>query len=214
MPENRIVFLVDGFNVYHSAKQAAADLGGATTLWLDLRALLSSYMSIFGRNAVLTDIYYFSALAKHIDSKRPGTTKKHQDYIDCLKSTGVKVRLGRFKYKTIWCGGCKKNNVHYEEKETDVALSLKIIELFHLDACDTLVLVTGDTDLAPAVRTAADIFPEKSVCFAFPYKRKNKELNAITDKSSLIRKERYAANQFDDPYTGVAGRTISKPTTW
>ena len=210
----RIVFLVDGFNVYHSAKQAAADLGGATTLWLDLRALLSSYMSIFGRNAVLTDIYYFSALAKHIDSKRPGTTKKHQDYIDCLKSTGVKVRLGRFKYKTIWCGGCKKNNVHYEEKETDVALSLKIIELFHLDACDTLVLVTGDTDLAPAVRTAADIFPEKSVCFAFPYKRKNKELNAITDKSSLIRKERYAANQFDDPYTGVAGRTISKPTTW
>jgi uncharacterized LabA/DUF88 family protein len=214
LPENRVVFLVDGFNVYHSAKEAAVDLGGTSTLWLDLHSLLSSYSSVFGRDAVLSDIYYFSALAKHIDSKRPGTTKKHQDYIDCLKSTGVKVRLGRFKYKTIWCGGCKKNNVHYEEKETDVALSLTIMELFHRDSCDTVALVTGDTDLAPAVRMAADVFPEKGICFAFPYKRKNKELNAITDKSFLIRKERYAAHQFSDPYTGVPGRTIYKPARW
>ena len=211
---NRVSFLIDGFNVYHSAKDARADLKGATTLWLDLHSLLSSYISIFGRDAALADIYYFSALAKHIDSKRPGTTKKHQDYIDCLKSTGVKIQLGRFKYKTAWCDGCKTNNSHYEEKETDVAISLKLMELFHLDACDTAVLVTGDTDLAPAIRTAADIFPAKGICFAFPYKRKNKELNAITSKSFLIRKERYAAHQFSDPYTGVAGRTISKPETW
>jgi uncharacterized LabA/DUF88 family protein len=214
LPENRVVFLVDGFNVYHSAKVAAADLGGASTLWLDLRSLLSSYISLFGRDAVLSDIYYFSALARHIDSKRPGTTKKHQDYMDCLTSTGVKIRLGRFKYKTIWCGGCKRMNVHFEEKETDVALSLTIMKLFHFDSCDTVVLVTGDTDLAPAVRMAAEVFPEKNICFAFPYKRKNKELNAITHKSFLIRKERYAAHQFSDPFKGVAGRTINKPATW
>ncbi len=211
---NRVSFLVDGFNVYHSAKEARADLKGASTLWLDLRSLLKSYMSIFGRDAVLTEIYYFSALAKHIDSKRPGTTKKHEDYIDCLRSTGVKVRLGRFKFKTVWCRSCKANNVHYEEKETDVALSLKIMELFHLDACDTVVLVTGDTDLAPAVRMAADVFPAKTISFAFPYKRKNKELNSITSKSFLIRKQRYAAHQFSDPYTGLAGRIINKPPDW
>lgn len=211
---NRVSFLVDGFNVYHSAKEARADLMGASTLWLDLRTLLSSYLSIFGKDAVLEDIYYFSALAKHIDSTRPGTTRKHENYIDCLRSTGVKIRLGRFKYKTVWCRGCRTNNVHYEEKETDVALSLKIMELFHLDACDTVVLMTGDTDLAPAVRMAADVFPAKTICFGFPYKRKNKELNSITSKSFLIRKERYAANQFEDPFTGVAGRTIPKPPNW
>lgn len=155
----------------------------------------------------MSEIYYFSALAKHIDSKRPGTTRKHQDYIDCLRSTGVKIQLGRFKYKTVWCSGCKRENPHYEEKETDVAMSLKLMELFHLDSCDTAVLVTGDTDLAPAVRMVADVFPEKTICFAFPYKRKNKELNAITSKSFLIRKERYAAHQFPDPFTGIsAGR--------
>ncbi|MEQ9563657.1 MAG: NYN domain-containing protein [Woeseiaceae bacterium] len=153
LPENRVVFLVDGFNVYHSAKVAAADLGGASTLWLDLRSLLSSYISLFGRDAVLSDIYYFSALARHM-------------------------------------------------------------KLFDFDSCGTVVLVTGDTDLAPAVRMAAEVFPEKNICFAFPYKRKNKELNAITHKSFLIRKERYATHQFSDPFKGVAGRTINKPATW
>lgn len=211
---NRVSFLVDGFNVYHSAKEACADLGRVSTLWLDLRSLLGSYISIFGRDASLTDIYYFSALAKHIDSKRPGTTKRHQDYIACLRSTGVKVQLGRFKSKEVWCGNCKANNGHYEEKETDVALSLKMMELFHLDSCDTAVLVTGDTDLAPAVRMASDVFPDKAICFGFPYKRKNKELNLITNSSFLIRKERYAAHQFADPYEGITGRSIRKPEHW
>ena len=211
---NRVSFLVDGFNVYHSDKDARADLSGASTLWLDLHSLLTSYISVFGREAVLSEIHYFSALAKHIDSKRPGTTKKHQDYIDCLRSTGIKIHLGRFKYKTVWCKSCETYNPHYEEKETDVAISLQLMELFHLDACDTAVLVTGDTDLAPAVRTAANIFSDKTICFAFPYKRKNKELNSITNKSFRIRKERYTAHQFPDPYTGVSGRTISRPTNW
>jgi hypothetical protein len=59
LPENRVVFLVDGFNVYHSAKVAAADLGGASTLWLDLRSLLSSYISLLvGTLSFLTSITF------------------------------------------------------------------------------------------------------------------------------------------------------------
>lgn len=63
LPENRVAFLVDGFNVYHSAKVAAADLGGASTLWLDLRSLLSSYISLFGRDAVLVRRPFYTRLA-------------------------------------------------------------------------------------------------------------------------------------------------------
>ena len=89
-----------------------------------------------------------------------------------------------------------------------------MFELFHLDEADTVVLVTGDTDLAPAVRNAARIFPEKEVSFAFPYKRKNKELASITNNSFLIRKEGYAKHQFDDPHILPTGRNISKPVNW
>lgn len=212
---NRVSFLVDGFNVYHSAREARRDLEGASTLWLDLRSLLQSFISsAIGRDAILAEIHYFSALATHMDTKRPGTTSRHKKYIDCLRSTGVHIHLGRFKSKTVWCRSCKTNNMHYEEKETDVAISVKLMELLHTDACDSVVLVTGDTDLAPAVRTAAREFPANTVRFAFPYKRKNKELAQLTGNSFVIRKKRYAANQLSDPFVLPNGRTITKPQNW
>lgn len=205
---NRTSFLVDGFNVYHSLK--AAD----SVKWLDLRSFLSSYLPVIGSGATLEKIYYFSALAHHIDVRKPGVTARHRLYIECLQATGVIPILGRFKFKTVRCHACNKNNPHYEEKETDVAISIKLIELFYKDEADTVVLVTGDTDLAPAVKTAMKLFPAKQVCFAFPYERKNKELAKLVSKHFQIKKERYAAHQFPDPMVLPSGKEIVKPVGW
>lgn len=211
---NRTTFLVDGFNVYHSVRSASADLGGESTKWLDLRSLLSSYLSVIGTGAALEEIYYFSALATHLDPYRPGVTFRHRIYLEALASTGVVPIMGRFKPKTVHCRHCGTDGIHYEEKETDVAMSVKIGELFTLDLADTVVLVTGDTDLAPAVRTAVRLFPSKQVCFAFPYRRKNKELAQLVSKSFLIRKERYPDNQFPVELRLPSGRTLRKPVEW
>ncbi len=173
---NRVAFLVDGFNLYHSLQDASRDLGGATTKWLNLRALLTSHLHHIGGKSSLTDIYYFTALAGYRDARKPGHTQRHRDYMDCLRSTGVRIVLGRFKYKAVYCARCSTRTGHYEEKESDVAISVKLMELFHTDAADTIVLVTGDTDLAPAVRATDSLFPSKQVCFAFPYRRKNEDL--------------------------------------
>ena len=56
---NRTVFIIDGFNLYHSVKQASKDLGLADkgTKWLDIRSLCSSYLYILGGNAQLEKIY-------------------------------------------------------------------------------------------------------------------------------------------------------------
>ena len=64
---NRISFLVDGFNLYHSARNVSKDkgLGGKGTKWLDIYSLTSSYLHLLGRDARLEEVYYFSALAKH-----------------------------------------------------------------------------------------------------------------------------------------------------
>ncbi|MCK4304596.1 MAG: NYN domain-containing protein [Candidatus Eisenbacteria sp.] len=211
---NRTTFLVDGFNVYHLARSASVDLGGQATKWLDLRSLLTSYLPIIGAGSALEEIYYFSALATHLDPYRPGVTFRHRTYLEALRSTGVIPVMGRFKPKTVHCRRCRTDSKHYEEKETDVAISVKICELFTLDNADTIVLVTGDTDLAPAVRTAVRLFPSKQVCFAFPYKRKNKELAQLVSKSFLIRKERYAAHQFPSDVRLPSGRMIRKPIDW
>lgn len=214
MPPPRATFLVDGFNLYHSLRAASRDLGGRSTKWLDLRALLSSYLPALGSGALLGEIYYFTAFALHMDAKKPGTIARHKLYIECLTSIRVRIVLGRFKRKAVWCQRCQTDTTHFEEKETDVAISTKLLELFHSDACDMAVLVTGDTDLAPAIRAAGTMFPSKSVCVIFPYKRKNKELAQLVTTSIRIKKERYAQYQFPDPFILPSGRRLPKPSRW
>jgi len=212
-PQNRVSFLVDGFNLYHSLVEAANDLK-ASTKWLDLRSLCQSYLSVLGPGAVLESIYYFSALAKHIDARRPGTTLRHRNYVQCLQSTGVIAELGRFKYKSVHSPSCQIESPHYEEKETDVAISVRMLELFFRDKADTVVLVSGDTDLSPAVQTAQNLFPTKEICFAFPYKRKNSELAKMVAKHFRIRSNQFLKHQLPNPVVLPSGREIQKPREW
>jgi len=211
---NRTVFLIDGFNVYHSVRAAERDLGGASTRWLDIRALCDSFLYIVGNNAQTQNVFYFSALAEHLEASKPDVTARHKDFIRCLEDTGVTVELARFKKKRITCSNCGTEIERHEEKETDVAIAAKLLELFFNNSCDTVVLVTGDTDLAPAVRTVQKLFPAKNVYFAFPYRRKNKELAQIVARSFNIKKEHYPRHQFPDPVVLADGTEINKPSHW
>jgi uncharacterized LabA/DUF88 family protein len=94
-----------------------------------------------------------------------------------------------------------------------------LLEPVITDACDTVVLMTGDTDLAPAVRTvqklvADKVVAEKDIRFALPYKRHNNILRKIAPKSLRMGKERYAKYQFADPYVLKNGKKIAKPSSW
>lgn len=213
---NRTSFLIDGFNLYHSVRYASEHLGlgGAGTKWLNIHSLCNSYLSIVGKSAQTTEVFYFSALAKHIEAREPQVTERHQHYIECLESTGVHIELHRFKPKNIKCDHCGERFIRHEEKETDVALSVRLLELFMLDRCDTAVLVSGDTDVAPAVETALRLFPEKVICFAFPYARRNKDLANMVRTSFTISKESYRKHQFPDPVVLTGGKEIFKPPRW
>lgn len=212
---NRIVFLIDGFNVYHSLENASKDLGGKSTKWLDIKSLCSSYLGNIGSNAILKDIYYFSAYATHLSPNNPGVVQRHRNYIKCLEDSGIHCEMNRFKEKIIKCPNCKQPFSRHEEKETDVSISVKIIELFHNDECDTVVIVSGDTDISPAARTAKLLFPAKHVWFLFPYKRSNEDLRKLNPGQNIkIRKESYTKHQFPNPHKLSDGTTISKPATW
>src|ERR1044072_3066616 len=102
----------------------------------------------------------------------------------------------------------RRESKRHEEKETDVALGSRLLELFFTDRCDRAVIVTGDTDIAPAVRVAKRLFPKKTVAFAFPYDRKNEELAQLVTTSFHISKEAYAKHQFSDPYVTSGGLLI------
>ncbi len=79
----RTSFLIDGFNLYHSVKTASHDLGlsGGGTRWLDIRSMCQSYLHLIDTAARLSEIYYFSALAKHLEMRKPDVTLRHKNYI-------------------------------------------------------------------------------------------------------------------------------------
>lgn len=82
------------------------------------------------------------------------------------------------------------------------------------DKCDTAILVTGDTDLAPAVETCKGLFPAKAMRFVFPYRRRNQELKALLPGSFKIHAGSYIQHLFPDPVHLPDGTEIAKPASW
>ena len=101
------------------------------------------------------------------------------------------------------CGG---RFVGWEEKETDVAIGARLLELICKDMCDAAVLVTGDTDLVPAIRAARRLDPSKNIVALQPYRRANRELSRYADRALAIRVASYAP--------GSDGSLVSRPTEW
>ena len=215
MPMLRVDFLVDGFNLYHSLKQASDDLEGAHTRWLDLRSLLTSYLPLFGKEAVLGRIYYFSALAHHLEKDSPGIVRRHQLYIEALRSTGVRPVMGGFKkMNPMRCTVCNTRVSRREEKKSDVAMAVTLLERLVKDDADLVVLVTGDTDQVPALHAAKALCPTKAVHCAFPYQRKNNELEREADGSFKMSRDNYCKHQFGETVVLKSGRKLVRPEKW
>ena len=70
--------------------------------------------------------------------------------------------LGRFKEKERSCRACKATWKDHEEKETDVNIGLALARDAYENCFDRAVLITGDSDLTPAVRLVKAKFTRKS----------------------------------------------------
>ena len=197
----RVSFLIDGFNFYHSLRKTAC------SKWFDLNSLCDSQLHLFTGKAELEEIYYFSALATHL---KPKDLKHHKIYIDALKTTDIIPVLGKFKKKDVFCHACKKSIEKHEEKQTDVSIAVKILELFHRDKCDSIGIVSCDTDLIPAIKTAQNLFPHKEIIVFFPKPNNSKELKTICKCHKL---KQYDKHVFPDTIVHK-GNTISKPPKW
>lgn len=223
-----------------AAAKEAADEGGASPNrlallpdslhWLDLDALCASYMGSVDSTARGRTVFYFSALAKHSEKRNPGAVARHEKFISALKSTGVVPALGEFKEKDERCRRYRDGSLHcqfgndlecdghfkrHEEKQTDVAIASTLVRLAATaEDCAAIVLVGGDSDLLPAIRTAREIRPEIRLVAAFPYQRNSNEVRKAVDLPITIRPEHYAKHQLPDVVISPNGVEIHKPDVW
>ena len=199
--KKRVVAYIDGFNLYH----AINDLARPHFKWLDLKKLILCF--IHQQHQSLDGIYYCSAYARFLKQ----ACSRHEKYVRCIETTGVNAVMGQFKVKYRDCNKCGHTKKYHEEKESDVNLALLMLQHAHDNKYDEAIIITGDSDLAPAVRMIKDNFPTKKIRLVSPPGRLSYELSKVVDKDSQIKPIHLERSLFPEIVKDLAtGYTVAK----
>ena len=207
--KRRAIVYVDGFNFYYGA------IRNGPYKWLNLER----YFCRLRQHDQIQKIRYFTA-------KISGNHLPDQEaYLLALTTLPlVEVILGRFKTKQIACQvpACPNPGRRIfsmqEEKRTDVNIALWMLHDAQQDLCDRLILVSGDSDLVPAVRMVRDHFAGKEIVVYIPAKNATRgaaiELRAEAHKHKTLPLDLLAKSQFPVSVDLGDGRIAKKPITW
>jgi uncharacterized LabA/DUF88 family protein len=212
-----VSFIVDGLNLYHSLREMEG-LSKKPSRWLDLQRLCESYLFAIGRRlgirAELGAIHYFSAYPNPTTVRENEVVERQRIYIAALEATGVSVTMSPFKNRDVRCPHCRIVFKRAEEKETDVAMAVKLVEVCARGEASIVVLISGDSDLRPAVATARRLFPQNKIGVVTPFLRHTTEMQEIGDFHFKVSQKLVQSAQFPNPIRLPDGRVIAKPHGW
>jgi len=206
---DRTIVYIDGFNLHYGA------LRGTPFGWLDLERLFR----LLRPHDDLRKIRYFSALLIGPDRIA------QRAYLRALETLPlVETTLGRFKTKRIRCrvSACRMSGPRRftwpEEKRTDVTIGVQMVDDAYQEEADRLILVSGDSDLVPAVSLVRERFPEKEVLVYIPSRDPTRgaavELRNSANRAKLLPLQILQHAQFSDVVVDSLGRRIRKPSCW
>jgi len=206
---NRVVWLVDGFNLYHSLEICGREKAGGLK-WLNLNQLASEHLSVIGPKAELAEVRYYSALPWHLTTADPARLARHEAYLRALTAwrPTTKVTLGHFQ------AHARGGERHWREKGTDVAIATDVMELAMDGAVDHVVVVSGDADYVPLAEMVRRRFAGLSLRFAFPASRFSRRLRVLCPGSFTLTAESYRRCQFPLSVQLPSGRHVHCPQEW
>jgi uncharacterized LabA/DUF88 family protein len=209
-PKARTIVYIDGFNLYYGAIR-----DNPSWKWLDLE----KFCRHLRPHDDLRLIRYFSALVE-------GTARANQEaYLRALAATpSIEITLGKFKKKTLKCGvaPCKwTGNKRYgtqEEKRTDVNIAIFMLDDAYRDMCDHFILLSGDSDLVPALNMVRLRFPEKKITVYVPSRSPVRgaavEIRTAAHVNRTLPLNLLPKSQFPDRVPDGSGGFITRPATW
>lgn len=231
----RLVAYIEGFNFYYAcfthqqySEDGVRDLPDPLferlqrAKWVDLRALIERCFSD-------CDVRAVSCFTAHVSGTRDDPTKavRQQAYLRALQLTGVEVHLARFEKRTrtarlktvIPCRAvptCVPERVQVtirEEKGSDVFLASSLVRDAFLDRFDRAVVVSNDSDLAPAIRIAVEE-AGKDVAVLSPYRRLSGSLADAATSIRRLDRELILECQLPDEIEVRPGTFLRRPAEW
>jgi hypothetical protein len=208
MPPRTIVY-IDGFNLYYGAVR------GSAFKWLNLQR----FFQLLRPHDNIVKVHYFTALVD-------GPTKPNQEvYFRALGTLPlVNIVLGKFKKKQVRCSNsaCTFAGDRFfavpEEKRTDVNIAVFLLDDAYQNQCDHSIVVSGDSDLVPAISLLKVRFPQKRVTVYVPSRNPMRgaavELRSVADKHRTLPLNLLPFSQFSNPLPDGAGGLLHKPASW
>jgi len=200
----RVAVFVDGFNLYHALNDVTAY---HKYKWLNLEKFSKCFIE---PKDTIVDVFYFTAYA----AWDPLKLARHKIYVSALRLVNVKIVFGAFRHVDQKCKICKKIYQTYREKRTDVNIAIKLFQTAIDDTWDKALIISGDSDLIPAIEGIKKTFPTKKIGIAIPIGRRAEELKQVTDFHRKVKPKHLTTCQFDDIITIDANTSLQRPTSW
>jgi len=97
---------------------------------------------------------------------------------------------------------------------TDVNIANQMLIDAYQDNCDMAMLISGDSDLVPPIKTIHKNFKNKRVFVAFPPKRHNNSVALVAKGSIVIGRKKLVDSQFGEEVKKKDGFILKKPDDW
>lgn len=205
----RTIVYVDGFNLYYGA------LKGTAYRWLNLQR----YFELVRPADDLQLIHYFTAV---VDGPKQADQLKYLDALATLPK--VRIVLGKYIHKPVVCRvrSCSlpgsRSFMRPEEKRTDVNIGLQMLDDAYQQLADQMILVSGDSDLVPAIDMVKIRRPNTQIVVYVPNNHPNRgaavELRSAAHKHRNLPLVELKHAQFPAVVPGSGAKTIARPSNW
>tara|TARA_B110000967_G_scaffold209020_1_gene263342 strand:- start:625 stop:1251 length:627 start_codon:yes stop_codon:yes gene_type:complete len=199
--KERVAVFIDGFNLYFGLTSAYPNFK-----WLNVYLLSQKLLR---PHQVLVSVSYFTARI----GNNPSKEQRQNVYLSAIKSTPTQIIYGHYKSKPKSCRRCGHTWQTNEKKMTDVNIAVQMITGAVQNTYDRAILISGDSDLVPPIKTVQDIF-NKKVFVAFPPNRHNHSVKSIANGSMVLGRGTLSKAQFASAITLTNGHDLTKPIQW
>ena len=200
----RVAVFIDGYNIYHAIDD---DPSCHKYKWLDFDKLSRLMIT---KSDSIEKIYYFTALATWM----PDKVARHKILIKALEIKNIEIVYGEFKNKDRFCKNCHTIYKSHEEKQTDVNIAIYLFKLAVEDAFDTALIISGDSDLIPAIKAFKSTFLNKRVGVIIPFGRNADQLKQTCDFHQRMKRKHLDQCILPDVIDLGNGQSLKCPDNW
>jgi uncharacterized LabA/DUF88 family protein len=214
--KKRLVAYIDGFSLYYGLRES----GWKRFYWLNLCSLIENLCE---GDQEVSRVKYFTSVVSPTKND-PDKHLRQKAYLDALGSLPkLQIIYGRYELRPQecpkcgcqpTCSGCGLPLEKRVEKKTDVNIAVELLTDAVQHSFDVAVLISGDSDLAPAILRARNFATTAKFVVAHPPHRVSGELGRAAHSAFTIYRSIFSGSRLPDTVPIGKGLTVTRPVEW